>query len=167
MTKLTLLPLLCLCCLHMCLERLLACTLDLVHSVIQKISALRYATLTHSHPPPPPPHTHRALGHSLLERVDQYLWSPRPTAIAPQLLTVQNSEMTGRQEVGDHYRYNLLVESLCSEVCLYALCLCVCVCVHLLCCVPYAVSLYSMSSHVRAYSGPSHPPHDDLCDPSL
>lgn len=46
--------------------------------------------------------SYRAVAHNLLERVDQYLWSPRPTALAPQLLTVQHSEIGGVQhhEVG-------------------------------------------------------------------
>ena len=44
-------------------------------------------------PPTPPPPTlslSRSLAHSMLERVDSYLWTQRPTAVGPQIVMVQN-----------------------------------------------------------------------------
>ena len=46
-------------------------------------------------PPPSPPHPlthHRAIAHSLLEKVDRYLWSPRPNSLHPQLLNIHTRE---------------------------------------------------------------------------
>ena len=40
----------------------------------------------------------RALAHSLLEKLDHYLWAPRPLAIGPQLLAVHQAEDGERPE---------------------------------------------------------------------
>ena len=40
----------------------------------------------------------RALAHSLLEKLDHYLWTPRPLAIGPQLLAIHQMEDRERPE---------------------------------------------------------------------
>lgn len=43
----------------------------------------------------PPPN--RAIAHGLLEKVDRYLWSPRPNSLPPQLLHVHTREKQQQQ----------------------------------------------------------------------
>ena len=37
--------------------------------------------------------SHRALAHSMLEKVDRYLWSPRPPTLGPHLHSTLTMEM--------------------------------------------------------------------------
>lgn len=68
-------------------------------------------------PPPPLPSLFlkRAIAHSLLEKVDRYLWSPRPNSLPPQLLHVHTREKQQQQteEIPDTTVFPSVVE--CSS----------------------------------------------------
>ena len=57
----------------------------------------------------------RAIAHSLLEKVDRYLWSPRPNSLPPQLLHVHTREKHQQQteEIPDTTVFPSVVE--CSS----------------------------------------------------
>lgn len=44
----------------------------------------------------------RAVAHSLLERVDRYLWSPRPSTLGPHIYSTFNTEKAAENAVKVH-----------------------------------------------------------------
>lgn len=84
-------------------------------SCLYTVHRLFYPLLLPSPPPLPSPFLKRAIAHSLLEKVDRYLWSPRPNSLPSQLLHVHTREKQQQQseEIPDTTVFPSVVE--CSS----------------------------------------------------